>query len=308
MVYRVGPYRCWVGGVSLRRAGAAPGALERCATEHLRRAPSPVVRPADSASAGRGGSGSPRSPHDPSHRNRPVAVSERRDARSSRRGAAATPHNFRPGGNPPGRSRSGDRLLRHRPCAAAIPRGLHGVNLEPGRLVRPAPRHPAMARVGAGERAGPRARRDDRKPSRASRGGRYPDRDQLSCADGRRGGDRRWTVRGHQHIDHAAADRRRDALRPDQRALLGFPPSSRRLAGTTREGRHRPRILCWASSPWVQPRPDHQRTIHHHVQVHNYNARATPRYAWGVEVNGNAGTMPRIVHATQANASPAGNA
>lgn len=37
------------------------------------------------------------------------------------------------------------------------------------------------------------------------------------------------------------------------------------------------------------------RTIHHRVQVHNYNARATPRYAWGVEVNGDPGAMPRIV-------------
>ena len=49
------------------------------------------------------------------------------------------------------------------------------------------------------------------------------------------------------------------------------------------------------------------RTIHHGVQVHNYNARVTPRYAWGVEVNGDPGTVPRIVQATQFSASPAGN-
>lgn len=50
------------------------------------------------------------------------------------------------------------------------------------------------------------------------------------------------------------------------------------------------------------------RTIHHRVQVHNYNARATPRYAWGIEVNGEASAMPRVVKPAQSNASPAGSA
>jgi len=31
------------------------------------------------------------------------------------------------------------------------------------------------------------------------------------------------------------------------------------------------------------------RAIHHRVQIHNYNARATPWYAWGIEVSGDTG-------------------
>jgi len=49
------------------------------------------------------------------------------------------------------------------------------------------------------------------------------------------------------------------------------------------------------------------RTIHHRVQVHNYNAHATPRYAWGIEVNGEAGAMPAIVKPAQSNAPSAGS-
>ena len=48
------------------------------------------------------------------------------------------------------------------------------------------------------------------------------------------------------------------------------------------------------------------RTIHHRVHVHNYNVRATPRYAWGIEVNGDASALPRIVQPVRPSASPAG--
>jgi CBASS immunity sensor of nucleotide second messenger signals len=40
------------------------------------------------------------------------------------------------------------------------------------------------------------------------------------------------------------------------------------------------------------------RTIHHRVIVYNYNARATPRYVWGIEVNGDQGALPMIIQPT----------
>ena len=36
-------------------------------------------------------------------------------------------------------------------------------------------------------------------------------------------------------------------------------------------------------------------TIHHRVIVYNYSARATPRYAWAIEINGDPGTTPRVL-------------
>ena len=49
------------------------------------------------------------------------------------------------------------------------------------------------------------------------------------------------------------------------------------------------------------------RTIHHRVRVHNYSVRATPRYTWSIEVNGDPSALPRIVQPVRPSASPAGN-